>query len=272
MKGRLNEEGVLPMTWWGDKKYSSTAYGTNLVKQIFSELQIFSYPKSLYAVKDCISAMTPKKDAIVLDLFAGSATTAHAVMELNLEDGGSRRFIMIQLPEQTEDDSEAKKLGFDNICKIGEERIRRVGKKMAEDNNSVELDTGFKVFKLDTTNLSIWDEKTEDLERTLLDNVDAIKDGRFEEDVLYEVLIKYGIDLTVPITEEDLDGKKLYLIAGGYLTICLEDNLDLPFIEKLAKRKPERVVFRDTGFKDDTVKTNAEMTLKKHGVEDIKVL
>jgi len=110
------------------------------------------------------------------------------------------------------------------------------------------------------------------LEKTLFDNVDAIKDGRTEEDVLYEVLIKYGIDLTVPIEEKTLEGKKIYLIAGGYLTVCLEDNLDLAFIEKLAEQKPRRVVFRDNGFKDDAVKTNAEMTLKKHGVEDIKVL
>ncbi|MBU1976752.1 MAG: site-specific DNA-methyltransferase [Nanoarchaeota archaeon] len=198
----------------------------------------------------------------------------------------------------------AYEMGFKTISEIGMERIRRAGEKIKKDElEKIEselanlesklededakkqkkelvtkkerfenLDIGFKTFKLDTTNLSLWDEKTDDIQATLEENIDAIKEGRTEEDVLYEVLVKYGIDLTVPIEEEELEGKKLYLIAGGYLTVCLEDNLDLKFIEKLAERKPHRVVFRDNGFKDDTVKTNAEMTLKKHGVEDIKVL
>lgn len=251
----------------------------------------FSYPKPVFLIHYLAKIATnDEKDALVLDFFSGSATTAHAVMALNSEDGSSRKFIMVQLPEKTGDDSEAYRAGYKTISEIGMERIRRAGDKIVselkekqknqesllDDEKKIvdpdKLDIGFKVFKLDTTNLSIWDEKTENLEQTLLDNVDAIKDDRTEEDVLYEVLIKYGIDLAVPIKEEKVGDKKIYLIAGGYLTICLEDGLDLAFIEELAKRKPQRVVFRDTGFKDDTVKTNAEMTLKKHGVEDIKVL
>ena len=245
--------------------------------------------KLLFHLKDTNGIESQKND-IIIDCFSGSGTTAQAIMELNSEDGGNRKFIMIQYPEVTEESSETYKAGYKTISELCIDRIKKAGQKiylklkekqetlvsLPEDYQGMvdidKLDVGFKAFKLDTTNLSIWDEKTEDLEQTLLDNVDAIKDGRTEEDVLYEVLIKYGIDLTVPIEEEEVGGKKIYLIAGGYLTICLEDGLDLAFIEELAKRKPQRVVFRDTGFKDDTVKTNAEMTLRKHGVEDIKVL
>ena len=276
--------------------------GTAEVEELFGK-KVFSFPKPISLIENLLKCSTSGGD-IVLDFFSGSGSTAHAAMQLNAKDGGNRNFIMVQLPELTDEKSEAYKAGYKTISEIGMERIRRAGdkikkdelekieKELAELEGKLEdeeikkqkeelkakkehienLDIGIKTFKLDTTNLSIWDEKTDDLEKTLLDNIDAIKDGRSQEDVLYEVLIKYGIDLTVPIEEEELEGKKIYLIAGGYLTVCLEDNLDLSFIEKLAERKPQRVVFRDNGFKDDTVKTNAEMTLKKHGVEDIKVL
>ena len=263
--------------------------GSIELKELFDKKKLFENPKPTDFIKRLITISASSSD-LILDFFSGSATTAHAVMALNAKDSGIRKFIMVQLPEKTDENSGAFKAGYKTISQIGMERIRRAGDKiiaelkeeqkdqesLLEDDTKIidpnALDIGFKVFKLDTTNLSIWDEKTEDLEQTLLENVDAIKDGRTEVDVLYEVLIKYGIDLTVPIEEEKVGGKKIYLIAGGYLTICLEDGLDLAFIEELAKRKPQRVVFRDTGFKDDAVKTNAEMTLKKHGVEDIKVL
>jgi adenine-specific DNA-methyltransferase len=266
---------VYPDTWWDDVEMNSdgTAEVANLVGRKF-----FSHPKPCGLISKFIQVALGSDDGIVLDFFSGSATAAHATIELNAEDGGSRKFIMVQLPEETDEKSEARKAGYKTIPEIGRERIRRAGEKILEENKEelakreTPLDVGFKAFKLDTTNLSVWDEKTDDVEQTLLDSIEAIKSGRSQEDVLYEVLLKYGVDITLPIEEETLDGKKIYKIAGGYLTICLENDLDTAFIEKLAERKPERVVFRDSGFKDDTVKINAEMTLKKHGVEDIKVL
>jgi len=239
----------------------------------------FDYPKPVSLIKYFISFFKKGPDKeITLDFFAGSGTTAQAVMAQNAEDGGNRKCISVQLPEVTDEDSEARKAGYETIADIAKERIRRAGEKILDDyeeslkERDEPLDVGFKAFTLDTTNLSAWDEHTDDVEKTLLDAVDIIKDGRSEEDVLYEIFLKYGVDLTTPIEETDIEGKTVYKIAGGYLTVCLEEDLDAEFIEKIAEEKPQRVVFRDTGFADDTVKVNAEMTLKKHGVEDIKVL
>ncbi len=267
--------GQIANDFWGTQ-YGSNQEASLSLEKLF-EKRIFDFPKSTKLLSTLIN-IGSNSDSVVLDFFSGSGASAHATMQLNVEDGGSRKFVMVQLPEETDEKSEAHKAGYETIADIGRERIRRAGEKILEENKEefakreIPLDVGFKAFKLDSTNLSIWDEKTDDVEKTLLDNIEAVKKDRTDEDVLYEVLLKYGVDITVPIEEEELDGKKVYKIAGGYLTICLEDNLDTSFIEKLAERKPERVVFRDSGFKDDTVKVNAEMTLKKHGVEDIKVL
>lgn len=288
MKGRMTNDGVLPMTWWDKKEYSSTAYGTNYLKEIFGELQIFSYPKSVYAVKDSLQVMSDKKSAIVLDFFSGSATTAEAVMQLNATDGGDRRFVMVQLPETTD----KNKLGFNTICDIGRERIRRAGDKIVKELkekqltqkllsdevqvNPDDLDIGFKVFKLDTSNIKTWDSSTENIEQTLLDSVSNIKAERSQEDVLYEVLLKYGLDLTLPIEKFEKNGKKLYSVGFGALIVCLDDNIDISVAEKIVEikesKKPEtmNVIFKDNGFKDDVVKTNTIQLLTKHGVESIR--
>lgn len=290
-KDYLKNRGLVKATSaWSFKDVNSERGSEEFIKLGFDK-EVFPKPKPLGVIKRVSNiSMNKGNSEIILDFFSGSASTAQATLQLNAEDDGNRKFIMVQLPEKTDEKSAAYKAGYETISKIGMERIRRAGdnivaelKEKKKDQSTLlddeqtavdpdKLDIGFKVFKLDSTNLSIWDEKTDDLEKTLLENIDAIKNGRSEEDVLYEVLIKYGIDLTVPIEEKTVDGKKVYMIADGYLTICLEDNLDLAFIEKLTELKPHRVVFRDTGFIDDAVKTNAEMTLKKHGVEDIKVL
>ena len=157
------------------------------------------------------------RGSIVLDFFSGSATTAEAVMKINAEDGGKRKFIMVQLPEICDVKSQAYKAGYVNICEIGEERIRRAGQKILEEHQNKEgieqLDIGFKVFKLDETNLKAWDEESMDLEKDLLDLVEPVKQGRTQEDVVYEILLKYGIDLTVPIEETSINGKSVSLLA-----------------------------------------------------------
>jgi adenine-specific DNA-methyltransferase len=243
---------------------------------LFSTFKLtFDNPKPYKFVTNLISYFV-QADDYVIDFFSGSATTAHAVMELNAKDQGNRRFIMVQLPELVDEKSETYKAGYANICEIGKERIRLSRKKVIEENKDKidvdKLDLGFKVFKLDDTNLKVWDEESLNLEKSLLDFVEPVKENRTQEDVVYEVLLKYGIDLTVPIEETLISGKTLFSVGMGYLLICLERDLTLKQIEEMAKHQPARIVFYDEGFKDDTVRTNAQQILKRYGVEDIRVI
>lgn len=249
------------------------------IKDIFSK-DVFEFPKTTKLLKILVQTGSVNND-IILDFFSGSATTAHSVMQLNAEDNGNRKFIMVQLPEPCSEDSEAYKAGFSNICEIGKERIRRAGEKIKEENKDKEgienLDIGFKVFKLDTSNLKAWDPDVEELEETLKGMVDPIKEGRTQEDMLYEIMLKYGIDLTMPLKEIQIKGKTAYSVGLGYMIVCLEDGLTLDVIEAIGDMKQSgqeiaRVVFRDSGFADDNVKTNAVQLLKKFGVEDFRTI
>ena len=189
---------------------------------------------------------------------------------------------MVQLPEPCEEKSEAFKAGYKTIADIGKERIRRAGEKILEDNKDKEgienLDIGFKVFKLDSSNIKAWDADFDDLEQSLFDAVHNIKEDRSEEDVLYELLLKYGLDLTLPIEERIIAGKTVYSIGFGALVICLDSDITLDVVEGIGKLKEElepeimRVVFKDSGFKDDVVKTNAIQILKRYDIEDVKSL
>jgi adenine-specific DNA-methyltransferase len=269
------QDGLVPVTLFDRDFAGDTVLANKELKSIFNLGAIFDYTKPTKLIKRLLQVGTDSDD-IILDFFSGSGTTAHAIMELNKEDNGSRRFIMIQIPEQTDEKSEAFKAGYKNICEIGKERIRRAGQKILEENKDKEgiekLDIGFKVFKLDDTNLKVWDEESADLERDLLDLIDPVKEGRTQEDVVYEILLKYGVDLTVPIEETKIADKVVYSVGMGYLLICLERDLTLEHIEEIAKQKPARVVFYDEGFKDDTVRINAQQILKRYGVEDIRVI
>lgn len=247
---------------------------------LFGIPELFPNPKPIELLKHLID-MGTKKDSIVLDFFSGSATTAHATMQLNIEDNSRRTFIMVQLPELCDEKSEAYIAGYNNICEIGKERIRRAGEKIKEENQDKEgienLDTGFKVFKLDTSNLKAWDPNVEELEETLKGMVDPIKEDRTQEDMLYEIMLKYGIDLTMPLEEIQIKGKTAYSVGLGYMIVCLEDGLTLDVIEAIGNMKQSgqeiaRVVFRDSGFADDNVKTNAVQLLKKFGIEDFRTI
>ena len=258
---------------------ANTKNGSQDLANIFGE-SILNYPKPLNLIKYLLILIT-NDDDIILDFFSGSATTAHAIMQLNTEDEDNRRFIMVQLPEQCGEDSEAYKAGFSNICEIGKERIRRAGQKIKEeykDKEGIEnLDIGFRVFKLDTSNLKTWDPDVEELEETLKGMVDPIKEDRTQEDMLYEIMLKYGIDLTMPLEEIQIKDKNAYSIGLGYMIVCLEDGLTLDVIEaigamKQSGREIARVVFRDSGFADDNVKTNAVQLLKKFGIEDFRTI
>ena len=223
-------ENQVIKTHWIDKKYNFINYGTKIVDNLLGG-KYFDFPKSLYLIIDILKLTTSKND-LILDFFSGSATTAHAVMELNAEDGGNRKFILVQLPEPTDEKSEAYKAGYKNICEIGKERIRRAGEKIKEDFKDKEwidnLDIGFKVFKLDSTNIKEWDSNPDNLEKSLLDYEEFIKEGRSEEDLLYEVLLKYGIDLTTPIEEKEIKGKKVYIVGFGSLIIYFDEiNIEI---------------------------------------------
>lgn len=253
--------------------------GTKEIKDIFGNL-LFPFPKPISLIKYFINIINDS-NSIILDFFSGSATTAHAVMQLNSEDHGNRKFIMIQLPEKIDEKSEAYKAGYKNICEIGKERIKRAGDKIKEENKDKEgiedLDTGFKVFKLDSSNIKRWDSSYEqDLEENLFSSVDNIKEGRTAEDILYEILLKYGVDLNAPIEEHDIAEKKVFDIGFGAIIACLDKNITLDVVEGIGKLKeklnPEtcRVVFMDNGFSSDSVKTNAVQILKRFNIEDVK--
>ena len=245
--------------------------------QLILEGEYFNNPKPVLFIEKLVKYSVSKND-IILDFFSGSATTAHAVMQLNAEDGGERKFIMIQLPEPTDEKDEAYKAGYMNICEIGKERIRRAGEKIKEENKDKEnienLDVGFKVFKLDTSNIRKWQPDYDNLEQSLLEYVDNYVEGRTELDVVYEIMIKYGLDLTYPVDEFTIAQKKVYSIGFGMLMICLDDEITTEvakgILGKIKELSPEssRVVFKDNGFKSDSNKTNIKEILKSGGIEE----
>jgi adenine-specific DNA-methyltransferase len=238
----------------------------------------FDNPKPTKLLTHLIKPILSKiENEIILDFFSGSGTTADAVMQLNAEDNGNRKFIQVQLPEIVDDKSEAYKAGYKTITEIGKERIRKAGKKIAEENPDKvkNLDLGFKIFKLDSSNIKGWDGNPDNLEQSLFDTQDNIKTDRTEEDVLFEILLKYGLDLTLPIEEKIIEGRKVFNVGLGALFICLADDINSKVAEGIGAWKqlvnPEtcRVIFKDSGF-TDVEKTNAVQTLKRFGIHEIK--
>ncbi len=271
------QDGMRPLTIWKHVEVGHNQEASQELRKLFDGDTYFDTPKSVRLLKR-ISHISTCDNDIILDFFAGSATTAHAVMQLNAEDNGNRVFIMVQLPEATDEKSEAYKAGFKTIAEISKERIRRSAAKIKEENPEYNGDLGFKVFKLDSTNIKPWEVDFDLDEEKLEAFIENIKADRCEEDVLYEILLKYGLDLTLPINEHTIDGQKVFDIRTGALIICLADAISLEVVEGIAKLKDElnpeimRVVFKDSGFKDDVVKTNAVQILKQAGIVDIRSL
>ena len=270
---------VMARSVWNTKDDNSEK-GTLLIKEIFKGNKVFEFPKSLNMIKKTIEIGSNNFD-IILDFFSGSATTAHSVMQLNAEDGGNRKYIMVQLPELCDEDSEAYKAGYKNICEIGKERIRRAGEKIKSDEslpleNREKLDVGFKVFKLDSSNIKEWDTDTENLQQTLLDSIENIKSDRNTLDVLYEILLKYGLDLNIPIEEN----KDFYSIGGGSLLVSLNKEINNEVInsiceeykklQEIDKEFKTTVILRDNSFVNDEVKTNAIKKLEQVGISEIR--
>jgi adenine-specific DNA-methyltransferase len=269
------KDSITPLTIWKYTDVGHTQEAKQEVKKLFDDKAYFDYPKPIKLIKRMLELYTNiDTEDIILDFFSGSATTAHAVMQLNAEDGGNRKFIMIQLPELMDEKSEAYKAGYRNICEIGKERIRRAGDKIVEETGKTDLDIGFKVFKLDSSNVKPWDPDFTNLEQTLFDLQDNIKEDRTKEDLLYEIIIKIGLPLTTPIEEIDYNSKTIYNVGLGSVLLCLEDEIDLDVVHEMMKHQSEhmtpKVIFKESGFINDSVKTNAMQTLKKNGITDVR--
>ena len=218
----------------------------------------FSNPKPIKLIR-FIEMIASAVDSIVLDFFSGSATTAHAVMQLNAEDGGHRKFIMVQLPEKTDEKSEAYKAGYHNICEIGKERIRRAGAKIKEENPLIAqaIDTGFRVLKLDDTNMRDIYYAPNDYEQGMIAGLESnIKDDRTDLDLLFGCLLEWGLPLSMLHTSEQIDGCTVHTYNEGDLIACFNDNVPESVVKEIAKRKPLRAVFRDSSFDDSPAKIN----------------
>jgi len=238
--------------------------GTIEVKALFDGVKIFDFPKSVAYLNRLLSIGSSPSD-VILDFFAGSATTAHAVMQLNAEDGGKRQFIMVQLPEPCDEKSEAFKAGYKTIAEIGKERIRRAGKKIKAENitTAPDLDIGFRVFKVDTSNMRDVYYTPDKLKQENLELFkDHIKPDRMPEDLLFQVLIDWGIDLSLPVELKIIDEKTIFIVDTNALVACFDKGVTEEFVKKLAAYNPLRVVFRDDAFESDAVKINAEQIFK----------
>lgn len=255
------------------EKYGSNQDGSAELASLMLTSGLFDNPKPISLIGALLRIGTLDDD-IVIDFFSGSATTAHSVMRLNAEDGGNRKFIMVQIPEPTPEKSEARKAGYETIAEIGKERIRRAAAKIREEHPDTQVDLGFKVLKLDTSNVKKWQLTVETLTDDLFDAVDNIEEGRTPTDLLYEVLLKYGLSLTLPVEELKLGEHTVFNVAMGSLVACFDENITLETVQAIidlatADTPVLRVVFRDNGFKDDIVKTNAIQRLKQAGIEDV---
>ncbi|HNZ55084.1 MAG TPA: site-specific DNA-methyltransferase, partial [bacterium] len=267
------KQGITPMTIWKYDEVGHSQDAAQNLKRLFGDKQYFDYPKSVGLIERCLELYSVE-NCIVLDFFSGSCTTAHAVLDLNKEDGGNRKFIMVQLPEPCSEDSEAFKAGYKTIADIGKERIRRVIKKIETekegklDFGEKKQDLGFKVLKLDKSNFKVWDgTKKDNVAHQLELHVDHIDKKSSEEDILYELILKSGFSLTSEIEKLTLAGKTVFNIED-LLLICLDKNLNIELIKAIAEMKPEEVIMLDEGFHgNDQLKTNTVQIMKSKEIE-----
>ena len=262
--------------------FSTGVYTNTATKEIggLFNRYLFDFPKPVEIIKQLISQVSNTDDTI-LDFFSGSATTAHAVMQLNAEDGGNRRFILVQIPELCDEKSEAYKAGYKNICEIGKERIRRAGKKILEEHIQVTmdevkspLDVGFRVFKLDTSNLKTWDatpiedEQLDLLYQRMNSMINRVKPERTDLDMIYEIMLKLGVPLTYSVTSFSVNNKTVYGVGDDcLLLVCLAEDVQPEDIEQMAEYAPAKIIISRDSFADDTAMANAYYILRDHGIE-----
>lgn len=282
----LNEvkQGMTPMTIWKYQDVGHTQDSMRELRTLFDGEKVFDYSKPVKLITRIVSLYSDKTD-IIMDFFSGSSTTAHAVMKLNAEDGGSRKFIMVQLPELCDEKSEAYKAGYKNICEIGEERIRRAGEQIKAEwekehpsdglfgsDEKFTTDIGFKVFKLDSTNVNEWDSNMKLDEKELAIRLgEVFKEGRSKEDILYEIMLKYGV-FDKQAEEIDVNGKTMYRVGKRYMIVCLNDHITSEDVKAIGELSPRTVIFNEAGFDNDNDKINAVYNLEKAGIEDVKCI
>ena len=253
---KLREDQVIK-THWINKKYHGFHYGTKILDDLLG-VKTFDFPKSLYLMHDIFKLFT-EKDDIILDFFSGSATSAHAIMQLNSEDMGNRKFILAQIPASCDSKSDAYKAGYHNICEIGKERIRRAGKKIKEDNplTTDNLDTGFRVFKVDESNMNDVYYSPAEYSQNLLSMLESnVKSDRNDLDLLFGCLLEWGLPLSLPYSSETIDGCTVHNYNDGDLIACFDKDVPDSVIKEIAKRQPLRAVFRDSSFEDSPSKIN----------------
>ncbi|WKW12646.1 site-specific DNA-methyltransferase [Pseudogemmatithrix spongiicola] len=286
LEGRLKQ----PSNLWDELEGNKKA--TRALKTLFDGEKVFSYPKPVGLLRHILQMAAAEQDAIVVDFFAGSGTTAHAVLEHNASDGGQRRFILVQLPEPLDPETREQKVPADfcdklgkprNIAELTKERLRRAAAKVRGDNPLFAGDLGFRVFKLDSSNIRAWEPDRDNLEETLLEHADHLKEGRTEQDILYELLLKLGLDLCVPIQKATIAGREVHSIGGGVLLACLTTEITREEVNLLAEGIVDwhkalspagdtTCVFRDSAFADDVAKTNMAAILNQHGITNVRSL
>ena len=281
----LNDQvGRTPENLWDGPKYGTTRQSAAMIKELFNGIQVFDTPKPIELVQNML-ALLRDPCGIVLDFFSGSATTAHAVMQLNAEDGGHRKFIMVQLPEKCDENSEAAKAGYKTICEIGKERIRRAGDKILAEQQAKEksaadktdlfdstsdkpaaakpLDIGFRVLKIDDSNMKdVYYSAGEISQQDLVEQISNIKDGRTDMDLLFGCLVDWGVPLSLPIKTETIENLQVYNVNDGDLVACFANDIPEAAIRQIAAAKPLRAVFRDSSFKSDSAKINVTEIFK----------
>lgn len=250
------QDGRTPNTLWLSDEVGHNQAAAREVKALFDDKKFFDFPKPVNYIKQMLQ-IAADSNSIILDFFSGSATTAHAVMQLNAEDGGHRKFIMVQLPEKCDEQSEAYKAGYKTICEIGKERIRRAAKKIAEENPAVAFDGGFRVFKLDDSNMNDVYYSAGEYHQDMLSFLESnVKSDRTDLDLLFGCLLEWGLPLSMPYTSEQIEGCTVHTYNEGDLIACFDENIPDSVIKEIAKRQPLRAVFRDSSFKDSPSKIN----------------
>lgn len=298
-----DQPGRTPENLWEGQRFGTTRQAASMIKDLFEGVQVFDTPKPIELIRNMLE-IASRKDSIILDFFSGSATTAHAVMQINAEDGGHRKFIMVQLPELTDEKSEAYKAGYKNICEIGKERIRRAGKKIIEEQATLinaaragtfetgepyaewttgdaakktqaevrsRLDIGFRVLKLDSSNMKdVYYNPDQLTVEALLGTADNIKEDRTPEDLLFQVMLDLGVLLSSKIEEQEIAGKKVFNVAEGFLIACFDANVTDEVITEIAKKKPYYFVMRDSSMASDSVAANFEQIFATYSPDTVR--
>lgn len=267
-----NLEGRAPETLWFGKDVGTTREGVSELKALFEKAP-FDTPKPTKLIHRCMVLMNDP-NMIVFDFFSGSSTTAHAVMQFNAEDGGHRKFIMVQLPEKTDEKSEAYKAGYKNICEIGKERIRRAGRKIKEDAGltaPADLDIGFRCLRLDESNMKpVYYTPDEVGQQDLFSLVDNVKEDRTSEDLLFQVMLDLGVLLSSSIEVKEIAGKKVFNVADGFLLACFDHDVTEETVKAIAQMKPYYAVFRDSSMANDSVATNFEQIFETYSPDTVR--